>query len=707
MNKGLALANNHLALRLDARGRIISLRHRATKREWITRPAAAGAWHMVLPTGGHRVAFLDGAAQPAPTVSRSRDGDAATLRLTYARLELAGRPLAIRAEFALTLRGDTLTARVSLANDSDLPVDEVEFPVVGGLGGAALELVTGQDRGVFHGNALARLPDTGRASNHFVRELETAMFPVWHGPVHGVAVHHPGAFLDLAGEGAGLYAGLHPATPDERAQLFAFKLEKHPKEVPCAAHNYPAGTPRWLRLSGLFMPRVPPGGRWQSPPLVLAPHAGDWHAGADHYAAYRHAGLTVATPPAWLRDFVGWTEILGQTYLGEVFHDYARCATEVTRDAAVTGLNLVFYYGHTTLGAEGADFDNGPAAALGGEAGFRAMVDALHAQGVRVILLDHVHRWVNRAAPEYAALGLDAFAMRDEFGRPHEARWWKETGLSCLYCDGPTPIWHELCPACPGFQQHYVAHVRRMVALGVDGLELDTFNPGVCYHPGHPHAPGANLMPAKLALVAAARAVARRANPDFIFLGETMVPETRAVLDGFYPNRYLDEHGRIHRYLFPELREQAVLVGNYAFDQVNKAVQLGIGVDVEADGLRRTALAACPELARYLGVVNAFRRQHADLMLQGTFRDTVGATVSGGALYSVLVAADGRRAVVLRNPRLRPTPAAITAIAAVAGRPGTWRLWRPRWGAADRPAVLPLRTRLAPYDLVVLFEAAQ
>ena len=74
-----------------------------------------------------------------------------------------------------------------------------------------------------------------------------------------------------------------------------------------------------------------------------------------------------------MRDFVGWTEILGKTYLGEVFHDYEQCADEVIKDKAITGIDLVFYYGHSKLGAEGADFDNLPDPVLGGEQGFRKM----------------------------------------------------------------------------------------------------------------------------------------------------------------------------------------------------------------------------------------------------------------------------------------------------------------------------------------------
>ena len=182
------------------------------------------------------------------------------------------------------------------------------------------------------------------------------------------------------------------------------------------------------------------------------------------------------------------------------------------------------------------------------------------------------------------------------------------------------------------------------------------------------------MFDAKLEFMRAVRGHAKRLNPDFVLFGETISPETREVLDGYYPNRFLDERGRIHRYLFPEIRQQAVLVGNYGYDQVNKALQLGIGAETEIWGLRKTCLAACPELARYMGEVNRFKRKYADLLIRGAFRDIVGAKVKGDVFHSILESADGRKALVLRNPHNRPQK----VLAAIQGADrGRFIIWHP------------------------------
>jgi hypothetical protein len=688
------LQNRFLSLTVDGRGRIVSLLNRQTGTELITHSPAAEAWRVIVPTGRHTIDIILGSRQTPARIAVRRTDDGQALTIAYERV--VGQrtwPIRMRLTWSLPDEACRVSAYAELDNRARAPVEEFEFPVVGGVGGLAgrgqqrtLHLAAGGDCGNLYSDVLSRgLPETGREANHFTREHETAMFE---------RTGAGGAWIDLWCPREGVFFGYAAGQGD-----FALKLEKFPKEVPNApVHRYPPQTPRWLRVWALHVPRVQPGGTWRSAPVEIMPHRGDWHAGADRYAALRRASLRVAQPVSWMAGFVGWTEILGQTYLGEVFHDYAGCAEAVVRDRRVTGLDCVFYYGHSRLGAEGADFDHAPAPALGGADGFRRMVEKLHRHGVRIILLDHFHRWINRDVAEYAALGLARHAVLDVDGRPVTARWWKETFLSCRRLAGPTPEWVEMCPSSRVWRRCYQAHVERMIALGVDGLELDTFDPGRCYSRRHGHAPGADLLPIKLEFMRAVRAAAHEMNPDFALIGETMTPETRAVLDGFYPDRYATEAGRVHRYLFPELRQQTVLVGNYAYDQVNKALALGIGVDTEIWGLRRTARAACPELAEYIGEINRFKRRYAAVLIRGTFRDTVGARVAGDCLYAVLLGPGRSRALVLRNPQARPARVRA-ALRNVAGL--ELRVWRP-FGRERRVRALPLGITLKPYEAAVV-----
>jgi hypothetical protein len=689
------ISNRFISLTVDAKGRIVSLVNRTTHTELIAHPAASEAWRMIVPTGRHTIDIIYGSSQRPPRIETKKTDREQSLIISYDGIRGAKR-LRIKARFIITLGRNSreLSATAEIDNRSGLPIDEVEFPVVGGMSGfaskgkRAMNLVAGNDKGTFHNDVLNRgLPALGREADHFARDPETFM--------HESDGSH-GAWLDFWAEKQGVYFGYYSADQ----QPIVFKVEKHPKERPNApAHWYPAGTPRWLRCWAIHLPRLRSGAKWSSDPVVIMPHAGAWHAGADRYSIFRHKNLKgAAAPPAWMEDFVGWSEILGKIYTGEVFHDFRRCADEVIRDKKTTGLNFVFYYGHTALGAEGADFDQGPDPAMGGEKGFRRMIDRLHKNGCRVMLLDHFHRYVNRDAPEFRRLRLARCANLDGQGGFRTSRWWKETALSCRRLEGPTPVWIEMCPGSEEWLEHYLRHVRRMIERGVDGLELDCFMGAAgCFNPRHSHPPGAEMLPIKLDFMRKVRAEALALDPDFLFIGEAMSPDAAETLDGFYPDRYPNENGRIYRYMFPELRRQAVLVGNYAYDAVNKALTLGIGVDTEICGLRKITRTACPELADYIGEVNRFKRKYPALMIRGTFRDTVGAHVAGGALYSVLDGPNGSRALVLRNPHPRPV-ACEAALDGVDGR--RLSLWQPCRG--ERPlGRMPFRVTLPPYHAAV------
>ena len=240
-----------------------------------------------------------------------------------------------------------------------------------------------------------------------------------------------------------------------------------------------------------------------------------------------------------------------------------------------------------------------------------------------------------------------------------------------------------------------------MIARGVDGLELDCFDVGRCYNRDHGHEPGADMMQVKLEFMRRVRAEAKALNPDFLFVYESMSLPTRQTADAWYPSRYPNENGRIHRFISPSLRQQAVLVGNYSYDSVNKAIQLGIGVETEIWGLRKTTLAGCPELAEYIGEVNKFKRRHRHILIQGMFRDTLGARVKGGIYHSVINAKNGDQALVLRNPTVNQVK--VEAILNGVSKHDKLSLWQP-FQKEKHVHSLPLNITLPASGLAVLLK---
>jgi hypothetical protein len=703
------LENAFVRLVLDETGRLTGLKNKQTGTELIGNQSAAAGWRMVIPAGGHRVDFVDSAGQTPSAIELTRHGRQQRLSLHYRQLLLPGGPVPIEAAFTFALDDDSpvIEAWAEIDNRSERAIDEVEFPIVGGLTGFDLDggkrgvdMIVATDRGRFFNDVLnGLLPNTGPESFDFGREHESAMFEpdAWGN-----------LWLELYGEHEGLYLFCHRvSTPDVGMimERFPTLAPQDPSVYPWRgdAHVYPPGTPRWLRWIAVHAPRIASGRKWTSDHVTIMPHKGDWHAGADQYSAYRHKGVQPAQPPAWMQDFVGWGVVVGYTYLNQTFNNFEQCAQAAIADQAATGMNLVFYYGHTQLGCEGADFDWSPAEHMGGEPAFRAMLDELHSHGIRVMLLDHLHRYINRDVPEYKALNLERHAVRDAAGNLVTARWGKETFLSYRRSAGPTPTWIEMCPSSKEWLDIYLKHVTHMIELGVDGLEFDCFYFTPCFNPAHKHQPG-STWEYKLKFTRAVREHAKRLNPDFVLFCEPYHSwEAVEVMDAFFPgDRFCHEHGRIFRYMFPELHLQTVKVTNYDYDSVNKALSLGIGVDTEICGGRHSVSQACPELAAYIGEVNRFRRRYPDVLMHGTFRDNIGIRVSGTPHAHVLESTRGERALIVRNA----TSEKIMVKAAFDDPKGQrLSIWRP--GQTEQPVALPADIPLPPFGVAVILALKQ
>jgi hypothetical protein len=257
-----------------------------------------------------------------------------------------------------------------------------------------------------------------------------------------------------------------------------------------------------------------------------------------------------------------------------------------------------------------------------------------------------------------------------------------------------------MCPTCRDWRDFYGRHIENMIKLGIDGVEMDTFAPSPrCYNPAHNHPPGAYIADAKIDFIRAVRERVKRLNPDFILIAESMSPAVRGVVDGFYSGRYPNENGRIFRYLFPENRQQTVRTGNYDYEAVNRALSLGISPNTEIWGLRTTTLAGCPEFAPYIGEVNRFKRKYGDILVRGTFRDTVGAHVTGDVHFSVLEGPGSQKALVLRNYHDHAAKAKGSLLGTAKGQ--HFVLWRPFAGETpvEKPSV---QVSLGPFEVAVL-----
>ena len=132
----------------------------------------------------------------------------------------------------------------------------------------------------------------------------------------------PMRFLDLWDQAGGLYLGSHDPTFRDTGLI----IGKWPGPAVCA---------RFRKFV-----RILPGSAWTTPPFVLRLHDGDWHAGADTYAAWAREHVRMHEPPRWMREeFDGVEGAYGHHFGANGFTEVLDAVQHFQRIGGMTSLH--------------------------------------------------------------------------------------------------------------------------------------------------------------------------------------------------------------------------------------------------------------------------------------------------------------------------------------------------------------------------------
>ncbi len=646
------LENEALSLTLDDRGRVTALGSKTLNREYLTYPGLEDNWRLLVLGDGHPVYYIAGREQTPISVDHTET----RATFTYRNLVREGVIYDIDVKFTAYLQGDEARFEITVTNHHTHRVREVWYGILGGFEG----FEEGGRKNIVHfakSRTLAKdilhegLPN---AEYLFVVDGETA---------HYIYPNDQMQWIDLFSEREGLYI----SSDDQSLLTTIFRLEKYPPEAGASGYwlkepsIFPPDTPRWMKMMVGKLTAIDPGDEWTSAPAVYWPHQGDWHVAARHYRAWADSWMQWPERPQWLRDYVGWHHIVGKTYLNEVYHtfdQYTEIMKELQEKCAVDTLMI---YGHTNIGCEGSDVDISPAENLGGAEGFKRMCDELHARGMKVMIFTHRQSAINVDLPEYAH--YERWAIKDRWGRARPEVWWKTTVESLMghmqHYEATGPMWARICPHCDEWWLGFRDELLKLIDLGLDGAQLDTIGAeaAICYATDHGHKPGTRAFGKLAERLAWLRREIRAVKPEFLMCGEEFGDWLCQYLDLPY-SRYRGEEGnQVYRYTFPEMKENCA-VSAYGYHQVNKSLMLGMGMDIEVWGLKKSVL-TCPELMDYIKEIVTIRRAYSDYLMNGTFIDTLRATVKGDVRYSVFEGAGGGLAAVVWNASSEPQECSV------------------------------------------------
>lgn len=266
-----------------------------------------------------------------------------------------------------------------------------------------------------------------------------------------------------------------------------------------------AGQPRLLYL----------GQGWQTPPVDLLVHTGDWRAA---YAAYRQWAATwyrpVAPRPAWWREvfnfrqrFLYWLDPLADRQTGRYAIDEA--LAEAKREFGGIEYLHIFDWGSVPWRSYGRGDDPDPGGYLpGGWAGFRQALSSVQRQGL------------------HAGCYIEGYLLdeRGPLGQAHGAEW------QMVGRDGSRSRWPQsseiyACPGVPAWRAVQAGTYARTVACtGADGMYLDQLGfagPGKwCWSPDHAHPVPSSSLATERSLLELVRAAVDRVKPGVVLYTE-------------------------------------------------------------------------------------------------------------------------------------------------------------------------------------------
>jgi len=647
-------------LRLDAEsGDLVGLDWKKPALQIIAEPRLGENFRLLLPKPGYEAAYFSSREQKVSRIEPTADG----VVCHYDSLRREGEELPVAVRYQIRAAGSQVQFSIEVDNPTDRPLAEVFYGILGGLKGI-------QDR-----------LETQSLVPGVTRNMAPALFRRFQAGSQGggnlgirydaAGYTYPGSmamgWMDVYNPKAGL--GYYYANQDPDTRLTALYFEMRPfTKSAVVGDNWPGpedvpeGEPIGLTMGWLNMPYLSKG-VFRAGPLALEVHDGDWHTASGIYRNWFDLHFRMQRPATWLSQEMAWQSVIisnGQDVIVHRFQDLPRLAAEAKK------------YGVTTfeiLGWDMGGIDRGypqyrPNPRLGSPEDFRRALAEIRAMGVHPLLFSNV-QVVDTATPLFKS-ELSRFAVTGRWA-PDWGLWgWGEGTISARMGLVGSKM-TIASPAHPDFRKFLMDQYLQLIRDGAEGLQLDkTSVTGMLdFNPALPVSPDKSLVTGMLDTFKELLEKGRRVNPEFALASEIWIDRSLPYVDVSYTRMAdIDMGSTAMRYTFPEWKPTVFGESPGDFNPMNNGMRYGM-VWALAPRHYNDSLDVPMQrpLSRYVSELIRIRKQYRELLFDGRFRDTIGASVAGEAdvRYSVFEDKDGTaRACVVVNYGDRPESAEVS-----------------------------------------------
>jgi len=582
----MTLENTFLRVDLDpVTGGFHSLFDKRSRREYVAAPDRALLFRLMIPDTDRACEHHDGAS---PEVVL----DGSQARLTY---RFAGG----EAVAALDLDGEAIVARLRVSSTGRLPVEEVMFPLVRGLiplPGARFVWPHYQFRQF--GNLFGSDLGGDHHSWNEGAQKYTGRYPHWM----------TSAWMDWGDEKGGV------ALEGRQADFSVMDFFVH-KVVEKTFDPIR----RTLDMMIVHPRRIPPGKTYETPPVRIVLHEGDWHAVADEHRRWLETWIGKPDRPEKLAEAIGWHFFFMKHQDGHVVNRYADLP-KMAEASLAAGCPYLLVFGWQTGGHDNnypyryvANEDWGGAEAL------RRALKRCRAMGVEVMPF-YNGTLANVELPEHREFGY-RWEAKSRSGHPYYAGDWARHNF-----DAPTRnramLHHEICP-CQDYRPYFLETMRRIIqGYGFGNTQLDQIAEKMlnCYHPDHGHEhPDRAFVDGLATLLPKVRALIRELNPEGVMISEGLNDFTGQWCDSSWDWNALRTFPEPILFTIPWVFA-SLEVDALEYGEVNRAFAYKLHLDMKIDG-GDSPITRYPQFAAFVKARAELRRRVGEYYVYADFRD--------------------------------------------------------------------------------------
>jgi len=635
-------------LRLNPRnGNLIGLTWKNPSLEIIQERRLGENFWLLFPRPDYEANYFSSGEQTVSRIEKTANG----VTCVYEMLRNARETLSAKVRYHIRAVEDHLEFSIEVENPTGLPLAEVYFAVIGGQQG------------------LGKRQDTESLVSGTNTNLAPDIFTNFRAGGYGggnlgirydaAAYTYPGAmpmgWIEFFNRkrNLGLYYANHD--PESRLSGICFELRPYTKSAvlgdnwPTPA-DVPEGEPIGLTMGWLKFPYLKHG-TFNSGPVALRVHRGDWHEGSQLYRAWFDQHFPIKRPPSWLRKEMAWQSVIISNCEDVIvwkFKDLPRLAEDAKK------------YGVTTfeiLGWDMGGIDRGypeyrPDPRLGTHEEFRQALAEMKKLGVHPLIFANI-QFSDTAIPLFHEK-LRRYASHGLWAEDLPLAGWGEGTISARM--GLTR--HNMTlisPAHPEFRNFLIEQFVQLIKDGADGFQLDktNFTSVLDFNRQLPTSPDKSFTLELLSTFEEILRRCRQVNPDFALASEIWWDRSFQYVDVSYTRMNdIDMDSPALRYTFPEWVPTICAERPGDFNVMNNGMRYGMVWAVQPRHYNDSMDERLTRpLSRYVQELIRIRGKHKDVLFFGRFRDTLGAEVKAGpnVRYAVFEGMDepGKACVVV------------------------------------------------------------